>query len=72
MPTDAATAMSQARENYRYLAVAQDKAHLLTLKNGASGYNQSLKRAGIINEEQLALLTDELESVCTTWHALRS
>lgn len=72
MPTDAATAMSQARANYRYLAEAKDKVHLLKLKNGASGYNLSLKRAGAINEEQLALLTDELESVCTTWHSLRS
>ncbi|CEL30223.1 hypothetical protein SRM1_03581 [Pseudomonas fluorescens] len=61
MPTDAITAMAKARANFGYLTEAQDEVHLLRLKNGASGYNQSLKLAGVISDDQLTQLSEELE-----------
>ncbi|MFO3675776.1 hypothetical protein ACKWMZ_26825 [Pseudomonas protegens] len=62
MPPDAASAMALARKNFNYLAEAKDQEHLEKLRKGAAGYNQSLMKAGWINQEQVDELSLELDS----------
>ncbi len=72
MPTEAITAMKMARSNFGYLSEAQDQTQLLSLKNSSTSFNQALQKAGMITQDELTCLTEELESACMAWQNLHS
>lgn len=71
MPTEAITAMAMARSNFGYISEARDETQLMALKSSSVSFNLALKTAGMITRDELTCLTEELESVCLSWHSVR-